>query len=172
MIRCLLLHADSQKSPQAQRIRRPPSDSSLGIDPFKIAHQQQTKIDSRRQRRPPHVARVKLRALPLGKLIKLLFFQQFVHSCVKRMCWPLRNFLLCDPDLLLSLSSPPRSHSHRQFSENPFRILHRSPRQGSYFRLQKPLFTTGCYGARSLVTAQEFHQPSLASYFPSQNSSL
>src|ERR1700740_574101 len=69
MIRCGLLDADAQKSPQTQRIRRPPSDSSLGIDPFKIAHQQQTKIDSRRQRRPAYVVRVKLRALPLGKLI-------------------------------------------------------------------------------------------------------
>src|ERR1700752_4365680 len=127
MIRCLLLDADSQKSPQTQRICRPPSDSSLGIDPFKIAHQQQTKIDSRRQRWPANVARVKLRALLLGKLIKLLFSQQFVHSCIKWMCWPLRDFLLRDPDLLLSLSSPPRSHSHQQSSENLDRILQSLP---------------------------------------------
>jgi hypothetical protein len=31
------------------------------------------------------------------------------------MRWPLRNFLLCNPDLLLSLSSPSRSHSHQPF---------------------------------------------------------
>src|SRR5215470_11477135 len=131
MIRCLLVDPDSQKSPQTQRIRCPPSDSSLRIDPFKIAHQQQTKIDSWCQRRPTNVVRVKLRAFPLGKLIKLLFFQQFVHSCIKRMCWPLRDFLLCDPNLMLSLSSPPRSHSHQQFSENLVCILRVLLRKGS-----------------------------------------
>src|SRR5438445_3474038 len=116
VIRRLLVEPDSQKSPQPERIRRSPSDPALRIDSFKIPDQQQPKIDPRHQRGPPVVCGVKLRALPLGERIELSLFQQFIHSLVERMAWPLRQFIVADPQPLLPLSAPSCPHRHRSFS--------------------------------------------------------
>src|SRR2546428_1042519 len=116
VIRRLLVEPDSQKSPQPERIRRSPSDPALRIDSFKIPNQQQPKIDPRHQRGPPVVCGVKLRALPLGERIELSLFQQFIHSLVERMAWPLRQFIVADPQPLLPLSAPSCPHRHRSFS--------------------------------------------------------
>src|SRR5712691_8095546 len=116
VIRRLLVEPDSQKSPQPERIRRSPSDPALRIDSFKIPNQQQPKIDPRHQRGPPVVCGVKLRALPLGERIELSLFQQFIHSLVERMAWPLRQFIVADPQPLLPLSAPSCPHRHRGFS--------------------------------------------------------
>src|SRR5437899_2224334 len=116
VIRRLLVEPDSQKSPQPERIRRSPSDPALRIDSFKIPNQQQPKIDPRHQRGPPVVCGVKLRALPLGERIELSLFQQFIHSLVERMAWPLRQFIVADPQPLLPLSAPSCPHRHRDFS--------------------------------------------------------
>src|SRR5712691_3512831 len=116
VIRRLLVEPDSQKSPQPERIRRSPSDPALRIDSFKIPNQQQPKIDPRHQRGPPVVCGVKLRALPLGERIELSLFQQFIHSLVERMAWPLRQFIVADPQPLLPLSAPSCPHRHRGLS--------------------------------------------------------
>src|SRR5207245_957971 len=70
----------------------------------------------RHQRGPPVVGGVKLRALPLGERIELCIFQQFIHSLVERMAWPLRQFIVADPQPLLPLSAPSCPHRHRGFS--------------------------------------------------------
>src|ERR1039457_2334848 len=116
VIRRLLVKPDSQKPPQPERIRRSPRDPALRIDSFKIPNQQQPEIDSRHQRWPPVVCGVKLRALLLGERIELSIFQQFIHSLVERMAWPLRQFIVADPQPLLPLSAPSRPHRHRGFS--------------------------------------------------------
>src|ERR1035441_3266002 len=116
VIRRLLVKPDSQKPPQPERIRRSPSDPALRIDSFKIPNQQQPEIDSRHQRWPPVVCGVKLRALLLGECIELPLFQQFIHSLVEPMAWPLRQLIVADPQLLLPLSAPSCPHRHRDFS--------------------------------------------------------
>src|SRR5207245_10158143 len=68
------------------------------------------------QRGPPVVCGVKLRALPLRERIELSLFQQFIHSLVERMAWPLRQFIVADPQPLLPLSAPSCPHRHRSFS--------------------------------------------------------
>src|ERR1019366_4294056 len=116
VIRRLLVKPDSQKPPQPERIRRSPSDPALRIDSFKIPNQQQSEIDSRHQGWPPVVCGVKLRALLLRERIELSIFQQFIHSLVERMAWPLRQFIVADPQPLLPLSAPSCPHRHRGFS--------------------------------------------------------
>src|SRR5207245_11110424 len=46
----------------------------------------------------------------------LSLFQQFIHSLVERMAWPLRQFIVADPQPLLPLSAPSCPHRHRSFS--------------------------------------------------------
>src|ERR1022692_4380816 len=146
VIRRLLVKPDSQKPPQPERIRRSPSDPALRIDSFKIPNQQQPEIDSRHQRWPPVVCGVKLRALLLRERIELSIFQQFIHTLVERMAWPLRQFMVADPQPLLPLSSPScpppprcfsglRGHSTRT---SALRKVHQVTNN------QKLTFTTGC----------------------------
>src|ERR1019366_3157518 len=147
VIRRLLVKPDSQKPPQPERIRRSPSDPALRIDSFKIPNQQQPEIDSRHQRWPPVVCGVKLRALLLGERIELSIFQQFIHSLVERMAWPLRPFIVADPQPLLPLSAPSCPHRHRDFS----RLRWHSTRTSDLRKLhqlqtnKKLTFTTGCW---------------------------
>src|SRR5437667_7230580 len=56
------------KLAQRQRIRRPPRDATLPLNPFEISDQQQAKIPPRRQRRTPHRLRAEALTLPLYKL--------------------------------------------------------------------------------------------------------
>src|SRR5207245_1082569 len=53
---------------------------------------------------------------PLGERIELCIFQQFIHSLVEQMAWPLRQFIVADPQPLLPLSAPSCPHRHRGFS--------------------------------------------------------
>src|SRR5207245_2116300 len=97
---------------------------------------------------PPVVGGVKLRALPLGERIELCIFQQFIHSLVERMAWPLRQFIVADPQPLLPLSAPSCPHRHRGFS----RLRWHSTRTSDLRKL--------CSGANKQKTA--FHHRLLA----------
>ncbi len=49
MIGHALIQPDSQEPPQTQRVRRPPGNAALGVNPLEVAQQQQAKIDPGRQ---------------------------------------------------------------------------------------------------------------------------
>src|SRR5215471_2053525 len=112
VIRRHLIQPHAQKTPQGQRVCRPPSQSPLAVDSFEIADQQQAKIPSRRQRRSSHLFRIKRRTALLDEIIKATLFQHPVQSCIKRMCDCLWQFALCNPHPFLSLLFLSSSHCH------------------------------------------------------------
>ncbi|SRR5258708_5547032 len=67
MIRRHLLQSHSQKIAQRQRVRCPPGNSSLAVDPFEIPDQQQAEVPPRRQTRPPHLRRIEAGTLLFNK---------------------------------------------------------------------------------------------------------
>src|SRR5215831_12543017 len=106
------IQPDLQKLSQPQRIGRPPSNPPFRIDSLEIADQQQAKIGSRRQRRPPVLIGIEVSALALGKLIELLLVQQSVETLVERMSRSGRQFGMRDPKILLPLSTSASAHRH------------------------------------------------------------
>src|SRR5437870_1843958 len=100
------------KLAQRQRIRRPPRDATLPLNPFEISDQQQAKIPPRRQRRTPHRLRVEALTLPLYKLVEPTLLQQLVQPLVERMCHRPRPLRVGNPKLFLRLPLL-RSSSHR-----------------------------------------------------------
>src|SRR4029077_1262549 len=103
MIRRRFFQPHPQKAPQRQRVLRPPSDPALGIDPFEVADQQQSKVDSRRQAWPPPLRRIELLAASFHKLVEATLLQQLVQSLIKRMTRSLRQRSLRYPKLFLLL---------------------------------------------------------------------
>src|SRR5205809_3733452 len=97
---------------QRQRIRRPPRDATLPLNPFEISDQQQAKIPPWRQRRTPHRLRVEALTLPLYKLVEPTLLQQLVQPLVERMCHRPRPLRVGNPKLFLRLPLL-RSSSHR-----------------------------------------------------------
>src|SRR5437667_1982854 len=99
------------KLAQPQRIRRPPRDATLPLNPFEISDQQQAKIPPRRQRRTPHRLRVGSLTLPLYNLVEPTLLQQLVQPLVERMCHRPRPLRVGNPKLFLRLPLL-RSSSH------------------------------------------------------------
>src|SRR5205807_876671 len=97
---------------QRQRIRRPPRDATLPLNPFEISDQQQAKIPPWRQRRTPHRLRVEALTLPLYKLVEPTLLQQLVQPLVERTCHRPRPLRVGNPKLFLRLPLL-RSSSHR-----------------------------------------------------------
>ena len=91
MIRRLLIQPYPQKPPQRQRVIGPPGDPALRIDPFEIPDQQQPKVHSRHQARPPPFFRIEPPAPPLHELVETALFQQLVQTLIKRMTRALRQ---------------------------------------------------------------------------------
>jgi hypothetical protein len=146
VIRRLLVQSYPQKTAQRQRIRRPPRDPPLALDPFEVPDQQQTKIPSRHQRRTPHPLRIETRTLPLHKLIKPALLQHSVQLFVERMCHRSRQFRVRDPEwLLLSLlGSSPHGHAWS------LRTIVVDRRKQFFSGIQT--FTTDCYGHSATET--------------------
>src|SRR5271169_6722353 len=95
-----------------QRVRQSPGNAALRPDALEISDQQRAKIDRRRQRGPPILGRVELRAPTLDKLVKALSLQQLIQLLVEgvpRRCCQLR---VRDPYPLLLLSLLARAHRH------------------------------------------------------------
>ena len=69
MIRRRLWKREPQKVAQRQRIRRPPRDGALRIDPFEVPDQQQPKVHPGREPRATHRGGVKPRTLRFGEVI-------------------------------------------------------------------------------------------------------
>src|SRR3984885_2072407 len=64
VIRGVLLQPNPHKLPQRQRVRQSPGYPTLTVDALEISNQQTPKVDPRRQRRPPELRRIELRAPP------------------------------------------------------------------------------------------------------------
>ena len=76
VIRRRFTQLQSQKLAQPQRIGRPPRDSSLRTQAFEIAHQQQPKVRTRFQTRPPHPRGIEFGAPLLDEIVKLILLQK------------------------------------------------------------------------------------------------
>jgi hypothetical protein len=79
MIRHALIQRDPHERPNRQTIAGAPCDSALRIDPFEIAHHQQSEIDPQRQARPSHFASVEILTDRFDVLIELLLIQDLIH---------------------------------------------------------------------------------------------
>jgi hypothetical protein len=76
------------------------------------AYQQRTKVNPRRQRPPPVLLRIKLRAPALDKLVEALGLQQFIQSLLERMPRSRCQLRVRDPNLILLLPLLARPHCH------------------------------------------------------------
>ena len=96
VIRRRLAQFQSQKLSQCQRSSCSPGYSSFRPDPFKIAHQQQPKVHSRSQARPPQLVCIELPTQSLQEVVKAMFVEKPIQCFVKgiaRQCgaagwWP------------------------------------------------------------------------------------
>src|SRR5205809_2993567 len=140
---------------QRQRIRRPPRDATLPLNPFEIPDQQQAKIPPWRQRRTPHRLRVEALTLPLYKLVEPTLLQQLVQPLVERMCHRPRPLRLGNPILflrfpLLRSSSHLHARSLRtsalDYARNFTSESRLSPRTAS-LRSSPPQSHFACFGA-------------------------
>src|SRR5207302_7851131 len=112
MIRRVLVQSDAHKAPQRHRVRQPPGNPALRSDALEIPDLQRPKVNPRRQRRTPVLARIELRTPLLDKLVEALGLQQLIQTLIKRMPWSRRQLGVRDPDLLLLLPLLARPHRH------------------------------------------------------------
>jgi hypothetical protein len=103
-----LVQRNPYKLPNGQRISRPARDSSLTIDPFEVAYQQQPKIDSWRQAGPSHRRRIERLAFPFHESVKIVFREELIQAHVKGMAGGPSQGAGWNPKPPLLL--PPRSH--------------------------------------------------------------
>src|SRR6266581_5306610 len=111
---------------------------ALAVDALEIPDQQRPEIDPRRQRRPPVLGRIELRAPNLDKLIELLRLQQLIQPLIERMPRSRCQLRVRDPDVLLLLPLLPRPHRHARHSTN------NACGYFSTFRSRIQAYTTGC----------------------------
>jgi hypothetical protein len=72
MIRCPLIQLHLQELPQTSRIRNPPRDASLALDPFKEPDQHYPEMHPRRQRRTAQPLVIALMAAGFARLVETL----------------------------------------------------------------------------------------------------
>src|ERR1019366_7939066 len=155
VIRRALIQSDSQKPPQPERIRRPPGNAALRIDPLEIAQQQQAEIHSRRQRGPAVVGGVEYRALLLYKLIELLAVEEFIEALIKRMRRTLSQLVVSDPKIFLPLAVLASAHRPNQSSKpcGGEALLYGRFRFGTDLMLTLPVTFTSTYtGANNVYS--------------------
>ena len=112
VIRRRFLQPDPQKTPQRQRVRRPPRHPALRVQSLEIPHQQQPEVHPRSQTRPPHLLRLEPPAPLLHEAVRTRLFQQLIQSLIERMSCRSRQIARGHPDLFLSLPLFPCSHRH------------------------------------------------------------
>jgi hypothetical protein len=139
VIRRLLVQLHLQKPPQRQRIRRPPRDPALTVDPLEIADQQQSEVPPRHERRSPHRLRIEALTLAFDEFVELALFQQLVEPLVEWMPRRPRQLRMRDPEIRL-VSPLLRSPSHRHDSNVQTKAVNRS----TFFALRIQTFTTDC----------------------------
>jgi hypothetical protein len=111
MIRRILVQSNPHKTPQRQRVRQPPRDSPLAVDPLKVAS---SRIGNRfpALTTSPVRALIKLRAPTLHKWVEPFALQQLVQFLIKRMSRRRCQLGMCDPQILLPCPLLTRSHCH------------------------------------------------------------
>src|SRR5712692_600575 len=139
-----LVQSYPQKTPQPQRIRRPPRNPPFAVDALEISNQQQAEIPPRRQTGPPHLLRVEARTLLLHVLVKTALLQQPVQLLVERMPHRPRQIRVCDPKFLLASLLLSSAHSHA-------RILRISAVDLTSFFLKEPRLSPRTASAPTLI---------------------
>src|SRR5271157_5386778 len=117
VVRRHLVQPDAHKAPQRQRVRQPPGNPTLAVDALEIADQQRAKVNPRRQRRPPALGRIELRAPPFDKFVEALGLQQLVQPLIERMSRRRRQLGVRNPDVLLLLPLLAGAHCHARIVE-------------------------------------------------------
>src|ERR1022692_5211837 len=128
VVRRVLVQRNAHKAPQRQRVRQPPGNPALRPDALEIANQQRPEIDARRQRRPPVLLRIELRApgsRPTRRTPPLLA----IHSASGKTDAPAPPLtpaarsitLLASPAACACPSPCPHSTNHPCASHNLFR---------------------------------------------------
>ena len=106
-----LVQRETYELPDGQRVPGSPRDTSLTVDAFEVAYQQQPEIDPRRQSRPAHRRRIETLTLPFHESVKIVFPEKAIQAFIKGMAGWSRQGANWNPKLLLML--PPRSHRHK-----------------------------------------------------------
>src|SRR3984893_6811826 len=117
------VQGDAEEAADRQRIRGAPRDAAFRIDAFKVANQQQTEIDPRRQTGPPHGPVVERLTEALDERIEVVVVQQRVHPLIERMRRGRRQVARRDPQIVLPWSLPSGSHRHARESSTKNRVL-------------------------------------------------
>jgi hypothetical protein len=90
----------AEKSPQAQRVVRPPSDAALAVDAFELREQRAAEVHPGGEARPTHLLRVELAAAGFDEPVKPMVGQNLVHGLALRMSFG-SKLLVRDEQLFL-----------------------------------------------------------------------
>ena len=85
MIRRRFVETVAEETTQRQGVGDAPSDAALGVYAFEEADQLQSKVDSRRQRRPSQPVVVERPTALFAEAVEVGCIQRFVESFVERM---------------------------------------------------------------------------------------
>ena len=121
MIRHPLVHLHPEKRAQRERVRAPPLEPALRLDPFEVPHEEHPKVHARRDRRSTRLV-VRLegrRAQRLHPAVERGLLQQLVERLVKPMARRPRQRRTCNPHRRLLTAAT----SHRHAAH----LIHRPP---------------------------------------------
>src|ERR1700722_7790673 len=112
VIRHVFIQCDAYERSDRQAVAGAPRDPALRIDPFEVAHHQQSKIDPRSHSWPTHFIRVELLPNRFHILVELLLIQDLIQPLVKRMAHSHRQHRGRDPQPFLPNPLLASSHRH------------------------------------------------------------
>src|SRR5437867_3823850 len=85
MIGRRLVEAQAQKVAYRQRVRCPPGDPALRVEPFEIADQQQAEVPARREAGPSHHRRIERPTVLLNEAVEACSLEDLVQAHVERV---------------------------------------------------------------------------------------
>src|ERR1017187_7472296 len=96
-----LVQRNSHELADRQRVACSPRDPAFAIDAFEVPYQQQSKIDTWRQPRPPHNGGIEWLAFSLHKSVKIALRQKLIQPFIEGMTCRARQSATRNPKLLL-----------------------------------------------------------------------
>ena len=111
VIRYLVSERVPQEPPQPQRVRRPPGNPALRVDPLKVADHHQTEVHRGGQRGTTHSIGVELATQVLDEGIEAFLGENMIHLRVEGMSFPNRQLRRRHPKTALILPLP-LAHRH------------------------------------------------------------
>jgi hypothetical protein len=139
-----IVHRQTQKTADRQRIHGPPRDPAFRVDALEVAEQQQPEVATGRQARSSHRRRIETLTELLDEPIKAVGIQQRIQPRVERMARRLRQVRGDDPQRRLLAVSNAHGHMRHCSTTARFWLMIESTIFATGGQQPVPTFTTGC----------------------------